>query len=296
MKGYYMARARNIKPSFFKNELLGEADPLIGLLFISLWTLADKAGRLEDRPSRIRAETFPYRDDIDINGYLTQLVSLGFIWRYLVDGIAYIQVIEFVTHQSPHSTEKASTIPECPHEFRTITMSYKIVSLINASASVNGHINVLIPDSLNIDSLIPESPILNPLVISAEKSAAPKKDTELQEQCRLVWRAYSGAYFERYKTEPTRNAKVNALVKQLVQRLGHEEAPFVASNFVKSNNSYYVGRGHTLDCLVKDAEKLRMEWATGANMTQTRAQQIDKTQSNYSAVQEAMKILEADNG
>jgi hypothetical protein len=86
-------------------------DPLITILFISLWTLADKQGRLEDRPLRVRAETFPYRENIDINGYLTELERTGFIRRYSVSGQAIIQVVNFSKHQSPHNTEKDSVLP-----------------------------------------------------------------------------------------------------------------------------------------------------------------------------------------
>ena len=49
-----MARARNIKPGFFKNEFLAEMPCEVRLLFIGLWTLADREGRLEDRPKRIK--------------------------------------------------------------------------------------------------------------------------------------------------------------------------------------------------------------------------------------------------
>ena len=97
-----MARARNIKPSLFKNELLGVADPLLTILFISLWCLADRRGRLEDRPLRIKAETFPYREGIDINGYLTELSRLEFIQRYKEDNIDIIQIVNFEKHQNPH--------------------------------------------------------------------------------------------------------------------------------------------------------------------------------------------------
>lgn len=290
-----MARARNIKPSFFKNELLGEADPLLGLLFISLWTLADKAGRLEDRPLRIRAETFPYRENININGYLTQLLSLGFIDRYkvLCDGkeISVIEIINFTKHQTPHSTEKSSELP-CKSIDTPIT-------LINASASVISHINVLIPDSsntdsLNTDSLIPDSPILIPESFSPQKSAEPpKENTELKKACYETRASYATAFFERYGTEPVSNAKVNSVIKKFVQRIGFIESPAVAAHYVTSNNSYYVARGHSFDCLLADAEKLRTEWATGKTMTQTRAIQIDKTQSNKSAIGEAMQLLGA---
>jgi hypothetical protein len=271
-----MARARNIKPSFFKNELLGQADPLLGVLFISLWTLADKAGRLEDRPLRIKAETFPYRDGIDINAYLTELVALGFIERYEANGLKIIEVVNFTKHQTPHSTEKASELPCKP--------APEPITLINESPAVNGHINVLIPDSSNTDSLL-----LNPDVTAAEKSAS--SETEVQEACRETWKQYATAYFDRYKTEPVRNAKVNGQVKQFVKRLGFTESPFVAAFYVQSNTAYYVQRGHSFDGLLSDAEKLRTEWATGNTMTQTRARQIDKSQANKSSVNEALAIL-----
>ena len=54
-----MARARNIKPGFFKNELLAEMPPETRLLFMGLWCLADREGRFEDRPKKIKMELFP---------------------------------------------------------------------------------------------------------------------------------------------------------------------------------------------------------------------------------------------
>jgi hypothetical protein len=285
-----MARARNIKPSLFKNELLGQADPLLSLLFISLWTLADKAGRLEDRPLRIKAETFPYRDGININGYLTELLALGFIERYEVDGVKIIEVVNFTKHQTPHSTEKASELPCKPID--------KPITLNNESASVNGHINVLITDSSNTDSLllIPDSLIPDSLSSAAEKSAPPKKlddESELQLACKQTWKSYADAFFNRYGTEPVRNAKVNGQVKNFVKRIGYDESPLVASFYLTNNTQYYVSRGHSVDCLLADAEKIRMEWATGSTMTATRANQIDKSQANRNAVDEAMKLIGA---
>ena len=111
-----MARARNIKPAIFKNEILGVADPLLTILFQSLWCLADREGRLEDRPLRIKAETFPYRDGLDVNGYLTELQRSGFIQRYSIGGVALIQVVNFKKHQTPHNTEKTSETSLLPRE------------------------------------------------------------------------------------------------------------------------------------------------------------------------------------
>jgi hypothetical protein len=151
-----MARARNIKPSLFKNELLGTMDPLITVLFISLWTLADKQGRLEDRPLRVRAETFPYRENIDINGYLTELERTGFIQRYSVSGQAIIQVVNFSKHQSPHNTEKDSVLPSFPEGDHGVKVITVIPPLDTADLTKAKRPDSLIPDSLIPDSLIPE--------------------------------------------------------------------------------------------------------------------------------------------
>lgn len=154
-----MARARNIKPGLFKNEILGVADPLLTILFESLWCLADREGRLEDRPLRIKAETFPYRENIDVNGCLTVLAQYGFIHRYEVEGIRYIQVAKFKEHQSPHKTERDSVIPAMPENYQE--KSNGCVLTVQQPLTADGLTaslppDSLIPDSLNTDSLIPE--------------------------------------------------------------------------------------------------------------------------------------------
>lgn len=106
-----MARSRNIKPGFFKNEQLVELPYATRLLFIGLWTIADREGRLEDRPKRIKMELFP-ADDLNVERALNELHHTGFIYRYKVDGGAYIQIITFAKHQSPHHKEPPSTIPK----------------------------------------------------------------------------------------------------------------------------------------------------------------------------------------
>ena len=67
-------RARNIKPGFFKNEDLAECSPWARLCFAGLWTLADRDGRLEDRPKRIKAELFAF-DAVDVDPLLGELLS-----------------------------------------------------------------------------------------------------------------------------------------------------------------------------------------------------------------------------
>lgn len=105
-----MARSRNIKPGFFSNDDLSDCQPLARLLFIGLWCVADREGRMEDRPRRIRAEILPY-DDCDIEDLLDELHQNGFILRYEVGAEKFIQVLNFGKHQNPHMKEAKSTIP-----------------------------------------------------------------------------------------------------------------------------------------------------------------------------------------
>lgn len=105
-----MARARNIKPGFFTNGDLVELPLHTRLLFIGLWCLADREGRLQDRPKQIKMEVFP-ADNLDVDASLDELAAAGFITRYRVGDRSYIQVVNFLKHQRPHHKEKESTIP-----------------------------------------------------------------------------------------------------------------------------------------------------------------------------------------
>lgn len=110
-----MARCRSIKPGFMTNERLPELGAHAHLLYACLWMVADKAGRLEDRPKRIKLECMPAYD-VDVDELLSQLAHGDdpFIQRYSVGPKRYIQIIKWRTHQSPHHTEKDSVIPEPP--------------------------------------------------------------------------------------------------------------------------------------------------------------------------------------
>ena len=146
-----MARARNIKPGFFKNEILGVADPLYSLLFEGLWVLADRSGRLEDRPLRIKGEVFPYRDGLNVDAMLNWLESNGFIRRYTAQGKKCILVLEFVKHQNPHKNETESELPAPSDECTQHEEIGTVTEIIGSTRA----------DSLSSDSLIPDTPILN---------------------------------------------------------------------------------------------------------------------------------------
>ena len=110
-----MARSRNIKPGFYKNEDLAECSIWARFIFPGLWMLADRDGRLEDRPKRIKAELLAF-DSQDVDPLLNELQGRGFLVRYRNSDGSFIQISKFSSHQNPHYSEKASTIkpPELP--------------------------------------------------------------------------------------------------------------------------------------------------------------------------------------
>jgi hypothetical protein len=74
-------RTRSIRPGFFTNDTLGELQPVVRLLFAGLWTVADREGRVLDRPKKLKAELLAY-DHVNVDKALDQLAAKGFIERY----------------------------------------------------------------------------------------------------------------------------------------------------------------------------------------------------------------------
>lgn len=97
-----------IREGFFRNYELAQLPPLARILFQGLWCLADKNGRLKDRPQQIKAECLPY-DDCDVELLLSELTRSGFILRYTVTSERFIQVINFEKHQILTSWEKGTS-------------------------------------------------------------------------------------------------------------------------------------------------------------------------------------------
>ena len=109
-----MARARLVKPAFFTDADLFDAERATGLplrlAFEGLWCQADKAGRFKWRPRELKLGALPF-DDVDFEAVMDALASAGFIQRYEVAGKVYGCVQRWGEHQVLHHTERASTLP-----------------------------------------------------------------------------------------------------------------------------------------------------------------------------------------
>lgn len=182
-----MARARNIKPGFYKNEDLAECTIWARYIFPGLWMLADREGRLEDRPKRIKGELVPF-DTIDIEPLLNELAEREFILRYEANGSRYIQILNFERHQNPHHREGPSTIPK--PEAYTSCNDQKALGLPESERPESDLERGSSPafsvpsraDSGFSDSLIPDS---------GKKPKAPKRLVEVPDWLPLPqWDAY----------------------------------------------------------------------------------------------------------
>lgn len=174
-----MPRARNIKPAVMADDVLAELGPFTRLLHIvCLPMLADREGRLEDRPKKIRGEAFPYEKKLDIEKMLVELFDHGYIDRYSVGSRNIIQLLDFPTVQSPHGTEKDSLLPDrtgilTVHE-RTLkgyaTGKFKSAIALTVKDQVNNSAAQVSPPVLH--SLIPDPGSQNPDVLIPDTLAA----------------------------------------------------------------------------------------------------------------------------
>jgi hypothetical protein len=174
-----MPRGRDIKPAFFENEDLATVSRDHRLLFVALWTVADREGRLEDRPARIKLHSFPYDSDMTperIDHMLSELEMVPGtpIRRYESGGVRCILIVNFKKHQHIHPNEKPSELPGLPD-----------VQVISGKATEQSG-NSALPS-------VPSSLLCPPPVIPVSQSKQKrKKAAEGSEAFEAFWQAYPG--------------------------------------------------------------------------------------------------------
>ncbi len=183
-----MARARNIKPGFFTNPELAECSPHARLLFIGLWLLADREGRLEDRPKHIKVHIFPC-DDVDVDSLLGELHSRNFAIRYEALGIKCIFIPGFMKHQNPHRNEVASELPQYSAEIGQLAprteCSIQIVSTPAESISISPILNPS-PEPLARDDGFEEFWSLYPSKVGKPKAHSAWRRLKLTEKVDVI--------------------------------------------------------------------------------------------------------------
>ena len=106
-----MAYIRTIKATFFTSDDIVSLSPLARLLYIALWTEADREGRLYWRPGNFKLRFLP-GDGCDIYALCGELLESGLVVTYVVDGKTYAEIPTFTRHQSINVRERKSVLPE----------------------------------------------------------------------------------------------------------------------------------------------------------------------------------------
>ncbi|MBW8353989.1 MAG: helix-turn-helix domain-containing protein [Pseudomonas sp.] len=108
-----------------------------------------------------------------------------------------------------------------------------------------------------------------------------------------AWANYAIAYRKRHGAWPVWNAKVAGQLGQVIDRLGIDVAHHVAAYFLTINDARVVSNMHSIGDLLAKAEAYHTQWATNRQMNGTTARQIEQTQTNFSAAEQALEALRA---
>lgn len=174
-----MARARNIKPSFFQNEELGELSPITRLAFIGMWTVADYKGCIEFRPKRLKVQLMPY-DNCDFEEIANDLDKSGLLKIYTVSGQRYLKLLTFEKHQNPHKNERegGSEVPDY-FEVEQEPNVHAGYSVIQNNPDING--------TDPADSLLLNPSSLNP---DTNTNTTPQAADAYSEEFEIAWNGY----------------------------------------------------------------------------------------------------------
>lgn len=103
-----------------------------------------------------------------------------------------------------------------------------------------------------------------------------------------IWEAYRSSYFNRYKVNPVRNAKVNSNISQLASRLGPEAIEIVRF-YLSHNDAFYLKNMHDIGHCLANAESLRTQFLKGRAITSVHVKNFEKNLNQVELIREAEK-------
>ncbi|WP_379555019.1 helix-turn-helix domain-containing protein [Pseudomonas sp. MD332_8] len=106
-----------------------------------------------------------------------------------------------------------------------------------------------------------------------------------------VWANYAMAYRKRYHAWPVWNAKTGKQMALLVDRLGADVAHHVAAHFLKTSDAAVLRKCHSLNELLTNAESYHTQWVTGQRINGITARQMERTEANHSAAEQAAQMV-----
>lgn len=106
-------RIRTIKPEFWESESLSRVSREARLLFVGLFSCCDDHGRTRAHSRILASRLYPFDEDALslLEGWLSELESIGCIRRYMVDGETFLEIPKWLNHQKIDKPSK-SKLPE----------------------------------------------------------------------------------------------------------------------------------------------------------------------------------------
>lgn len=269
---------RYLKPGIRDSEPIDSVSALAETLFYRLLVTVDDFGRTDARPAMVKAACFPIKESVNAAicaDLLDELADAGLIDLYAVDEKPYLQLRKW--DNAPRAKE--SKFPPLHDGCERMRASVcKPRTLLPETVTGTGTETENRKPEPETETEVRPAPQAAPAA-----AVVPIRKPKAESPTGATWAAYADAYARRYAVDPVRNATTNAQMAQVVARLGSEEAPHVAAYYVGHNGAFYCRSAHAVGALLKDAEKLRTEWATRRQITSTAAQQADRTQTNLDA-------------
>lgn len=140
---------------------------------------------------------------------------------------------------------------------------------------------------------------LGQLVLVVDRADAPRVEIPADmpgpkdQSCKTfkAWANYAMAYRKRYGCWPVWNAAAGGILGKLVDRLGIDVAHSVAAYYLTINDARLINDCHSLTTLIGKAEAYHTQWATKIQMNGTTARQMENTQANMNAAEQAKAII-----
>jgi hypothetical protein len=230
-----------------------------------------------------------------VRAIINELIKAGYMKADTAREGGKFRGVDYVVSESPETDNPAPVKPKPPETDNPATAE----PLPGDPPLTNNDLKQELKNPPNTDlaasqKCAADGGVSAPAVIPERKPPTPERITE------IAWERFTIAYRERYGVDPLRDKKNNSMMVRLVERLGRH-APAVACFYVRNvNDAYIVRNTHSLGLLLKGADTYHTQWATGRAMTSAQARQIDSTQTNANAAEQAKAMLRAqherDNG
>lgn len=263
-----MARIRSIKPEFWSDGKVRRLSDTTALFFIALWNFCDDAGYFELDTLELATKTSRWRSQ-DMMRLLWSLHGQGMVRLSRGDGVGMVASWSHQRIDKPR-----------PSKWEGKEIQWDDAPPLRDSSKTVPRKDRIGSDRIGSDpSEGVQAPASGETELVAVTPLAVRKRRTGEAVTGATWEAYSAAYRARYGEPPVRNASVSGKLAQFVARIGAAEAPQVAAFFLSHSDRFYVQAMHAVGLLLRDAEKLRTEWATGARVTSGQARQVEQKQN-----------------